>query len=322
MLGAAIVISMLMVPLCRSLAGLTATLLRTAGRERLEPTDVVERFRTILQAVGPSLLAVLMAMMLAAFVWNIVQFGILIAPEALVPQFGRLNPLSGFKRIFSTAALMRLGVSLGKLGIVVGIAFWSIGALLPQVTQLIGLAPGATLLYMEGAMVKLAFQLSTALVALALVDFLYQRWKLEQDLKMTRQEVRDEMKEMQGDPHIRQRRRDAHRKVAQARELNQVKSADVIITNPTEIAVAIKYDPTKMPAPVVVGEGEWVKSPPASAALPVAKNCVPIIERRRTALGPCTATSKWARRSRSKCTRSSSKLWPTSTNSRAARPAA
>jgi len=281
MLGAAIVFSMLMVPLCHSLAGLTATLLRTAGHERLDQVDVVERFRTILQAVGPSLLAVLLAMMLAAFVWNIVQFGILIAPEALVPQFGRLNPLSGFKRIFSTAALMRLGVSLGKLGIVVGIAFWSIGALLPQVTQLIGLAPGATLLYMEGALVKLAYQLSIALVALALLDFLYQRWRLEQDLKMTKQEVRDEMKEMQGDPHIRQRRRDAHRKVAQARELNQVRSADVIITNPTENAVAIKYDPTKMPAPVVVAKGMGEIA--ASIRRIASENRVPIIERKELA---------------------------------------
>ncbi len=281
MLGAAIVISMLLIPLCRTLAELTASLLRSAGRERLAPADVVERFRIILQTLAPSLLAVLCAMMLTAFIWNVVQFGILIAPEALVPQFGRLSPLSGFRRIFSTSALMRLGVSLGKLGIVVGIAFWSIGGILPQVTQLIGLGPGATIVYMEGALVKLAFQLSTALVALALVDFLFQRWKLEQDLKMTRQEVRDEMKEMQGDPHIRQRRREAHRKVAQARELNQVRSADVIITNPTEIAVAIKYDPTKMPAPVVVAKGMGEIA--ASIRRIAKENRVPIIERKELA---------------------------------------
>src|SRR5579885_3233676 len=104
MLGAAIVISMLLIPLCRTLAELTASLLRSAGRERLAPADVVERFRIILQTLAPSLLAVLCAMMLTAFIWNVVQFGILIAPEALVPQLGRLNPLSGFRRIFSSSA--------------------------------------------------------------------------------------------------------------------------------------------------------------------------------------------------------------------------
>jgi flagellar biosynthetic protein FlhB len=281
MLGAATVFYLLVVPLCRTLAGLTAALLRSAGRERLDAADVVEHFRNILQMVGPSLLAVLLTMMLTAFIWNVVQVGILIAPEALQPQFGRLNPLSGFRRIFSITALMRLAVSLAKLALVVGIAVWSIGSLLPQVAQLIGLAPGATLVFMEGALVRLAFQLSAALVFLALLDFLYQRWRLEQDLKMTRQEIRDEMKEMEGNPLVRQRRREAHRKVAQARELHQVRTADVVITNPTEIAVAIKYDPTKMPAPIVVAKGMGVIA--ASIRRIASENRVPIIERKELA---------------------------------------
>jgi flagellar biosynthetic protein FlhB len=205
----------------------------------------------------------------------------LIAPEALQPQFGRLNPLSGFRRIFSVAALMRLGVSLAKLAIVVGIAVWSIGAILPQVSQLIGLAPGATLVFMEGALVKLAFQVSAALVFLALLDFLYQRWRLEQDLKMSRQEIRDEMKEMEGNPLVRQRRREAHKKVAQARELHRVQTADVVVTNPTEIAVAIKYDPAKMPAPVVVAKGMGVIA--ARIRRIAIENRVPIIERKELA---------------------------------------
>jgi flagellar biosynthesis protein FlhB len=281
MLGAATVFYMLAVPLCRTLADLTAGLLRSAGRSRLTPEDVVEEFRNILQVLAPNLLAVILTMMLTAFVWNVVQIGILLAPEALQPQFGRLNPLSGFRRIFSATSLMRLAVSLAKLAIVVGIAVWSIGAVLPQVAQLIGLQPGATIVYLEGALVKLAFQLSAALVSLALLDFLYQRWRMEQDLKMTRQEVRDEMKEMQGDPLMRQRRRDAHRKVAQARELHQVRTADVVVTNPTEIAVAIKYDPTKMAAPVVVAKGMGVIA--ASIRRIAIENRVPIIERKELA---------------------------------------
>ena len=215
----------------------------------------------------------LLAMMLAAFVWNIVQVGILIAPEVLQPQFARLNPLAGFRRILSPAALMRLAVSLAKLAIAVGIAAWSIGSMLPWFIHLIDLEPRVTLFYVEGAVVKLAFQLSSALVFLALLDFLYQRWKLEQDLRMSKQEVRDEMKEMEGDPVMRQRRREAHRKVAQARELRQVRTADVVITNPTEIAVALKYDPEKMPAPVVVAKGMGVIA--ASIRRIAAENRIP-----------------------------------------------
>ncbi|HXY33413.1 MAG TPA: flagellar biosynthesis protein FlhB [Planctomycetaceae bacterium] len=281
MLGAATVFYLLAVPLCRTLAELTAALLRSAGRQRLDSTDVVQLFRNILQVIAPNLLAVLLTMMATAFIWNVVQVGILIAPEALQPQLGRLNPLNGFRRIFSVTALMRLGVSLAKLAIVVAIAVWSIGSLLPQVTQLIGLQPGATLVFMEGALVKLAFQVSAALVFLALLDFLYQRWRLEQDLKMTKQEIRDEMKEMEGNPLMRQRRREAHRKVAQARELHQVRTADVVITNPTEIAVAIKYDPKKMPAPVVVAKGMGEIA--ASIRRIAIENRVPIIERKELA---------------------------------------
>jgi flagellar biosynthetic protein FlhB len=281
MLGAAAVFYLLAVPLCSKLAELTVTLLRSAARTRLDSNDVVQLFRNALQFLAPSLLAVLLAMMFTAFLWNVVQVGILIAPEALQPQFGRLNPINGFRRIFSVNALMRLAVSLTKLAIVVGIAFWSIGSLFPQFSQLMSLEPRATLVFMEGALVKLAFQLSAALVSLALLDFLFQRWRLEQDLKMTRQEIRDEMKEMEGDPLMRQRRRDAHRKVAQARELHQVRTADVVITNPTEIAVAIKYDPAKMPAPMVVAKGMGEIA--ASIRRIAAENRVPIIERKELA---------------------------------------
>ncbi len=202
-----------------------------------------------------------------------------------VPQFGRLNPprqraaadfLAG-----GISEYLRLAVSLAKLAIVVGIAVWSISSLLPQFAQLINLQPGSTLVYMEGALVKLAFQLSAALVSLALLDFLYQRWKFEQDLRMTKQEVRDELKEMEGNPMMRQRRREAHRKVAQARELHQVRTADVVITNPTEIAVAIKYDPSKMAAPVVVAKGMGVIA--ASIRRIAIENRVPIIERKELA---------------------------------------
>jgi flagellar biosynthetic protein FlhB len=281
MLSAAALFYLLAIPVCRTLAELTATLLRSAGRPRLEVGDVVELFRNTLQTLTPNLLAILLTMMVTAFLWNVVQVGFLIAPEALQPQFARLNPLSGARRIFSISSLMRLAGSLAKLAIVVGIAAWSIGSMLPVFAQLIGLQPGATLVYMEGSLVKLAFQLSSALVSLALLDFLFQRWRHEQDLRMTRQEVRDELKEMEGDPFIRQRRREAHRKVAQARELHKVRTADVVITNPTEIAVAIKYDPKTMAAPAVVAKGMGEIA--ASIRRIAAENRVPIIERKELA---------------------------------------
>lgn len=281
MLGAATAFYLLAVPLCRTLANLTASALRTADPGPFGPFEAANRMRHVLQAVAPNLLAVMLAMMLAAFVWNFVQVGLLVAPEALQPQWTRLNPLAGFRRIVSMSALARLGVSLAKLAVVIAIAAWSVGAALPSLVQLTGLDPATTLVYLETAIVKLAFQLAAALVFLALADYLFQRWRFERDLRMTKQEIREELKEMEGDPLMRQRRREAHRKVAQARELGQVKTADVIITNPTEIAIAVKYDPERMPAPIIVAKGMGTIA--ASIRRIAAEHRIPIIERKELA---------------------------------------
>ena len=101
----------------------------------------------------------------------------------------------------------------------------------------------------------MSFRVALALMVLALLDYGYMWWKFQQDIMMTKEEVREEMKTMEGDPHIRQRRREAHRKLADARQVSQAKTADVVITNPTELAVAIKYDSAKMGAPVIVAKG-------------------------------------------------------------------
>jgi flagellar biosynthesis protein FlhB len=281
MLGAAVAFYALAVPLCKTFANLTVDSLQHASPGPLTASDAVNRLRSILQLIAPNAVGILLVMMLAAFLWNVVQVGILVAPEALMPQFGRLNPLTGLQRIFSTTALIKLAASLAKLAIVVGIAYWSISAMFPGFVQLISLEPRVTLFFIEKSIVKLAFQLSSALVALAMLDFLYQRWKFEQDLRMSKQELRDEMKEMEGDPFMRQRRREAHRKVAQAREMRQVKTADVVITNPTEIAVALKYDPEKMPAPIVVAKGMGEIA--ANIRRIAAENRIPIIERKEVA---------------------------------------
>lgn len=281
MLGAATVLYLLAVPLCRTLAELTMGSLRNASPKSFDAADAVERLRNTLQLVAPGVLAMLLAMAVAALVSNIVQVGFLIAPEALQPKFSRLNPFEGAKRILSVSALVRLAASLAKLLIVVGLSTWSIRTMLPGFVQMIGLEPRATLFHMEHSIVRLAFQLSSALISLALADFLFQRWRFQQDLLMTKQEVREEMKEMEGDPYIRQRRRDAHRKLAQARELQQVRTADVIITNPTHIAVAVKYDPSTMPAPIVVAKGMGEIA--ARIRRIATDNDIPVIERKELA---------------------------------------
>jgi flagellar biosynthesis protein FlhB len=281
LLGASVVFYFLILPLCQTLAGITTASLRNARPESIDIAAAVGIFRGVLESIAPQMLAVMLTMMATALLWNIVQVGFLVAPEVLQPQLARLNPLAGARRIFSAQGAMRLAGSLVKLAVAIGIAAWTIRAMLPGFVQLTGHEPRAFLFFVQASMVKLAFELACALVFLAVLDFLFQRWRHEQELRMTKQEVREELKEMEGDPVMRQRRREAHRKVAQARELQQARTADVIVTNPTEIAIALKYDPEKNPAPIVVAKGMGEIA--AAIRRIAAENRIPIIERKEVA---------------------------------------
>ena len=231
-------------------------------------------------------LPTLLTMAAAALAANVLQVGILFSAESLQPNIGRLSPLANAKQIVSSRAGVKLLGSLGKLALLGGLATWGVcsqmGAFLSLPYAGAEEIAGAT----AAASTKLAFQLASALLVLAIADFAFQRWKHAEDLKMTKQEIRDEMKNMEGDPLTRQRRREAHRKLASSRELAAVPAADVVITNPTHYSIAVKYDPQTMPAPVVVAKGVDER---ALKIRKIAKAAgVPVIER------PPLARRLWA----------------------------
>lgn len=212
----------------------------------------------ILTGIGVALLPLMGLLMLAAAAASIFQIGFLFVPERLAPDFSRISPLAGVKRIISLQGVMRLGFGLLKVLLVVsvaGIAIWLrrdeimlSGALnVPQIAMLLIEVTINTLFWVGGA-----------LLLLALFDFAFQKWKHEQDLKMTHQEVKEEMKNMQGDPQVIARRRQVQRQMVMNRMSGAVPQADVVVTNPTELAVAIKYEHGQMAAPVVVAKGAGV----------------------------------------------------------------
>lgn len=281
MLTAALAISVFGLAVLNSLGKLIQASLGTVSVTGFDSTQVVKRFRSLAEysmtAVGPFVL-----MLVAGVIFvNFLQVGFMVTPEAIQPKLSRLNPIEGFKRIFSIRALVRLAGSLMKLLVVVAIAALLITSLLPTFLQLVGATPPFLLKSIHESVVTLAFQLAIALVALAILDFGFQKWKHEQDLRMTKQEVREEMKQMDGDPHMRQRRKEVHQKLAQAKELGQVKHADVVVTNPTHIAVALKYDPNTMPAPIVIAKGMGEIA--VRIRTLAAEHRVPILERKEVA---------------------------------------
>jgi flagellar biosynthesis protein FlhB len=230
------------------------------------------------RSVSGALLSGMALVVVAAVAVNAAQVGFVITTQPLSPDFGRINPLAGAKRLLSLQSTVRLAGSLLKLVVSCAIVFGFVSGRLPGFLQSLDLETAAFCRQLGGWLVALAWQMAFGLVALAVLEYGFQLWKFEQDIKMTKQEIRDEMRHMEGDPHIRQRRREAHRKLAGARQVQQAKNADVIITNPTEIAIAVKYDPRKMDAPIVLAKGKDLLA--ARIRRVAIENGIPIVEKK------------------------------------------
>jgi flagellar biosynthetic protein FlhB len=184
-----------------------------------------------------------------------VAVGVLVTFKPLIPKFSKLSPISGFKNLFSMRGLMRLGMSVTKVGIVSAVATVCIKWDMPKVLALIHLDAAALLAAAAGLVWSLAIKIAAVLLILGLLDLAYQKWQNHQEMKMSKQEVKDEFKRMEGDPMIKQRRAQVARQIAMQRLGHDVPKADVIVTNPTHFAVALQYDGSKMAAPKVVAKG-------------------------------------------------------------------
>ncbi|PQO34823.1 flagellar biosynthesis protein FlhB [Bremerella cremea] len=224
---------------------------------------------------------VLIVLFIAGIVINMAQTGIMFLPDKLGFDWNRINPMSGFQRLFSLTNLMKLIFGIGKVlivSIVAGVTIWF------EMDEILGLSALSTIevaTYLLDTALWTAMKIAVCLVILALLDYGYQLWKSEQDLMMTKEEIREEVKSMQGDPQVLARRRQVARQLAMSRMANDVPKADVVVTNPTELAIALKYDPYEMSAPVVVAKGAGsVAQRIRRLAL---ENNIPVVERKELA---------------------------------------
>ena len=214
--------------------------------------------RTLILTIGKAVLPVVGLLALAGVATSVFQIGFLFVPERLVPDIKRLSILSGFKRIFSLTGAMKLSLGVFKVAIISIVAATVLYLEHEEVLFVSGLPVGQLATFIIDIALRTALWIGIALFALALLDLAYQRWKHEQDLRMSQQEVMDEMKNLQGDPQIIARRRAVQRQMALNRMGDKVPQADVIVTNPTELAIAIQYDPTEMAAPILLAKGAGV----------------------------------------------------------------
>jgi flagellar biosynthetic protein FlhB len=191
-----------------------------------------------------------------AFGINFIQVGALFTIEPLRPKFSKLNPLNGLKRLFSSQGLVDLAKSVLKLIIVIYFAYSTIKSRLFLLLDTAKLTPVNIGVIIWTIVFQVALKVCTFLLILALLDYAYQRWHFKTSLRMTKKEVKDEFKQTEGNPIIKSKIRQRQREIAQRRMMQQVPKADVVITNPTHLAIALRYEPGKMVAPTVVAKGE------------------------------------------------------------------
>jgi flagellar biosynthetic protein FlhB len=244
--------------------------------------DAVAPF--LVQAVlemGGLLVPFCIAAALVGLAAMVAQVGWSLNPELALPDLGRLSPANGLKRIFSATGAMNLAKAVLKILVVLGIAYRA-GRHAAQAAITTPDMPLEALLGFTGAAVsRLLLHMALALGALGALDYLWQRWRHEQSLKMSRHEVKEEQRQAEGDPQIKMRFKRAHREVAKRRMLAEVKRADVVLTNPIHVAVALRYRAEEMVAPRVVAKGAGELA--AKIKDEARQAGVPIVERRALA---------------------------------------
>lgn len=187
---------------------------------------------------------------------SVLQVGFLFSEEALTPKLDKINPLNGFKRIFSLRSLVEGGKSILKFLFIGGVAYLLLKGASDSIVKLMYLEPSQMMAFISTNVFSLITGIGVLMLVIALVDYLFQRYSMEEQMKMSKQEVKDEAKTREGDPLIKARIRKIQKETAQKRMMAEVPKADVIITNPTHLACALKYDPEKSAAPILVAKGQ------------------------------------------------------------------
>jgi flagellar biosynthetic protein FlhB len=201
------------------------------------------------------LMPILIPIVIAAVIANVAQVGFKIHGEAMKLSLNKLNPISGMKKFLSLKSLVELAKSIVKITIVGGIAYAVVESEMQLFPALMQKNVMDILLFIVTVAFKIFFYVCLAMIVLAVLDLVYQRWQHEKSLRMTKQEVKDERKQSEGDPKIKARIRGIQVEMAMQRMMESVPQADVVITNPTHLALAIQFDAKQMSAPRVLAKG-------------------------------------------------------------------
>ena len=212
---------------------------------------ILEITKTVALSAGPLLLISMIVPIIATGI----QTRFIFSTKSFQFKLDKLNPFNGIKRMFSLSAMFEMAKSVAKLIILGAIVYDEIQGRITEMARLLQYEATTGLIYIADTVFAICMKLAAVFVAIAAIDFLYQKYKWEKDMMMTKQEVKEEYKQLEGDPQIKGKRRQKQQQMAMARMMQAVPEADVIIRNPTHFAVAVKYDENKDHAPIVIAKG-------------------------------------------------------------------
>ncbi len=235
---------------------LCARILSSAGRVNFETRQFIDT-STDWAFEGIAILAPLVSVLIVvAILANFIQVGPIFSVFSIKPDIQRLNPVNGFKRVFSLKLFYELVKSLLKLGAFAAILYFSLMEFFQPMLGLYSRSYGQFVSSFTDYSANLIFRMLAVLILIAIIDWLYTRWEHQRKMRMTRKELKDEIKRREGDPHIRQKRKSLERELRKRSEsLASVPEADLVITNPTRFSVVLRYDRRTMIAPQVTGKG-------------------------------------------------------------------
>lgn len=241
----------------KALRGLLEETLSAKALSNTSGRDAMVGTATAVVSVGKSLLPLFAGIMLLAIAVNLAQVGFAFDFSRLQPNLAALNPFKGIGTLFSRrGGPIKALIVAAKLAVIAMVAWSAISGRLAQLVSAQELEFLQIFSLASEVIYSVSMRIGVVLLILAILDFGYQKWRIEQELKMTKQEIKEEMRRMEGDPKIKLRRRQIAQQIATQKLRKDVPTADVIVTNPTHFAVALKYDSKNMHAPKVVAKGQ------------------------------------------------------------------
>jgi len=264
----------------QTIAGLISSSMSRLGDVAAVDITEVGAHALLVKGMGSVLLAaapVALAAMAAGTAAGLAQVGLMITPQAFAPKLNRIDPIAGLGRLFSKQAVVEMLKAVAKVVVIGYFAYQALRARAPAMVMTAHMELGEGLRAAGDAAMYVATRMAIPLLGIGAADYVIRRRQLDRELRMTKQEVKEELKQQEGDPLVKSRIRQRQRQLAMRRMMEDVKLADVVVTNPTHYAVALKYDREKMRAPHVVAKGQRliaqrIREIAAAAGVPIVEN--------------------------------------------------